>query len=94
MHLGPQEEYKSHVNSMRALQSAIKNGDRTRQLPEIWCVISILGVLQKCHELKMIDLQFQKHMWEIPLGAKVLGLALWKEADLCQNKFHSSDPVK
>lgn len=68
--------------------------ERGCQLPEIWCAIFILWVLQKCHEPKMIDMQFQKHVWEIPLGAKVLGLTLWKEADLCQNEFLSSYPVK
>lgn len=68
--------------------------ERGCQLPEIWCAISILGVLQKCHEPKMIAVQFQKHVWQIPLGAKVLGLTLWKEADLCQNEFLSSYPVK
>lgn len=68
--------------------------ERGCQLPEIWCAISILGVLQKCHEPKMIAVQFQKHVRQMPLGAKVLGLTLWKEADLCQNEFLSSYPVK
>lgn len=46
--------------------------------------------LQKCREPAVTDLQFQKHMWERPLGAKVLGLALWEETDLCRNSFHLS----